>query len=93
MRGRVRGHGRFKQVRFRSGTSGRVGVGIQMRFLGLAHPPSHGLRPLCSVATQAHHFDDRTGPLYLCGLVSLALTAIFIICAIDFYEVTHAAKP
>lgn len=42
---------------------------------------------------KAHHFDDRTGPLYLCGLVSLSLTAIFIICAIDFYEVTHAAQP
>ncbi len=58
----------------------------------LLSPPSC-LSPLLSMNVQAHHFDDRTGPLYLCGLVSLALTAIFIICAIDFYEVTHAAQP
>jgi hypothetical protein len=41
---------------------------------------------------RAHNFDDRVGPLWLCGLVSTSLSAIFIICAVDFYEVMHETQ-
>lgn len=36
--------------------------------------------------------DDRTGPLWLCGLVVVALSAVLILSSIDFYEVYEASK-
>ncbi len=43
--------------------------------------------------TQAVNVDDRVGPLWLCGLVVMALSAIFLISCVDFYEVMHETKP
>jgi uncharacterized membrane protein YidH (DUF202 family) len=39
------------------------------------------------------HFDDRLGPLGLCGAVVLALSAIFVVSLIDYAEVASAAPP
>lgn len=41
---------------------------------------------------QAVNVDDRTGPLWLCGLVVVALSAVLILSSIDFYEVYEASK-
>ena len=38
---------------------------------------------------QAVQFDDRYGPMVLCGGVVTALCAIFLISCIDFYELMH----
>lgn len=54
--------------------------------LALCASTSHSLR--CPV-TQATQFDDRYGPLLLCGAVVAALTAIFLISCIDFMEVSE----
>ncbi len=45
---------------------------------------------------RATQFDDRYGPLAVCGAVVVALIAIFLITCIDFYEVLteeEAAAP
>ena len=49
--------------------------------------------PLFPPPPQALHVDDRVGPTWLCFLVVLALSAIFLISCVDFYEVMHEAPP
>lgn len=51
------------------------------------HAFSHSFHTL-----QAVNVDDRTGPLWLCGLVVVALSAVLILSSIDFYEVYEASK-
>ena len=51
----------------------------------------HAFPPL-SHTLQAVNVDDRTGPLWLCGLVVVALSAVLILSSIDFYEVYEASK-
>ncbi len=35
------------------------------------------------------HVDDRNGPVWLCFLVVVALSAIFLISSVDFYELVN----
>ncbi|KAG2429574.1 hypothetical protein HXX76_010809 [Chlamydomonas incerta] len=41
---------------------------------------------------RAVHFDDRVGPLALCGAVVVALTAITLLSLVDFFELLAAAE-
>ncbi len=41
---------------------------------------------------RAVHFDDRVGPLCLCGAVVVALVAITLLSLIDFFELLAAAE-
>lgn len=40
---------------------------------------------------RAVHFDDRVGPLALCGAVVVALVAITLLSLVDFFELLAAA--
>jgi len=42
---------------------------------------------------KAVHVDDRVGPTWLCFLVVVSLSAIFLISLIDLYEVLYAPEP